>query len=355
MNTPAPSSSSGSWSSTASAEEIAKRLRCVGERGVAVVTHAKPDGDAAGSALAVVRSLAKLGKKAEAWFVGPTPRWLGEIAGESAYRTFEAGAPISAIADDRSPELTVVVDTGAWTQLAETRAFLEPRRGSTLLIDHHMHGDPAVADTRLVVTAAASTTQALAPVCCFLLDVATPASLPADVAEALYLGLATDTGWFRYSNVSPATMRLGGDLLEAGVDHTRLFRLIEQQDTPGRLRLVGRALSSLQLEKNDTVALLSLSVKDFDESGADRNDTSGFADMALAISTVKVAAAFTEQPAIEGKPAVTKISFRSKPGDDAVDVNALAQRLGGGGHVRAAGAKFQGTIDEAKKAVLGAL
>lgn len=349
-NAPSISSASNPWSSTSSAEEIAQRLR--GAKSVVVVTHAKPDGDAVGSALAVVRSLQQLKIDAKAWFVGPVPRWMPEIAGESPYKVFEPGVAVTVV---EQPEIAVIVDTGSWNQLAEMRGFLEARVATNVLVDHHMHGDPGTSATRLIVNTAASATQVLAPLCGFLLNIATPAGLPTDVAEMLYLGLATDTGWFRYSNVSPATMRLGGDLLEAGVEHTRLFRLIEQQDTPSRLKLVGRALASMRLEKNDTVALLSLSIKDFDETGADRNDTSGFADMALAIASVKVAAAFTEQPAMPGKPVVTKISFRSKPGDDAVDVNAVSQRLGGGGHVRAAGAKFNGTIEEAKEAVLAAL
>lgn len=349
--------SSGEWVSTSNAEEIAARLR--GLKRVAVVTHAKPDGDAVGSALSVVRSLRRLNIEAKAFFVGPVPRWLAEVAGETPYGVFEGGAAVSSLGFEA--DVIVIVDTGSWGQLAEMRGVVEPRRETNVLVDHHMHGEPATAGTRLIVNTAASATQVLAPVCCYLLNIATAASLPRDVAEMLYLGLATDTGWFRYSNVSASTMRLGGDLLEAGIDHTRLFRLIEQQETAGRLKLIGRAMSSLELVNDGTAALISLSVKDFDEAGADRNDTAGFADMALAISTVKVAASLTEQPPPPLSPAgntarvVTKISFRSKPGDGAVDVNVLAQRFGGGGHVRAAGAKFEGTMEEAKKAIVEAL
>ena len=182
-----------------------------------------------------------------------------------------------------------------------------------------------------------------------------PAKLPRNVAEPLYLGIATDTGWFRHSSVTPATLRLTADLLQAGVDHTRLFRVIEQQDQASRWRLLGRALRSLELHDNGRIALLSLTLEDFRDSGADRNDTSGFADMLLTVASVQLSVVFTEQESAPGREALTKLSLRSKPGPDAIDVNALASRLGGGGHARAAGAKINAPIDQARAIFLKAI
>jgi phosphoesterase RecJ-like protein len=250
-----------------------------------------------------------------------------------------------------------VVDTGSWSQLAEMRPVLQGHADRTVLIDHHLHGDADVAALRLIDPRCASATQALAPVCCLLAGVEAPCSsrLPLPVARALYLGLATDTGWLRYSSVTPATLRLAADLLEAGVDHTALYRLIEQQDEPARWRLLGRALGTLELHgvrAPGDVAVMTLTAADFAATGASRNDTNGFADMVLTVASVEVSVVLTEQDPAPGEGPVTKLSFRSKPGPNAVDVNALAQTLGGGGHARAAGGKVKAGLAETKRRLL---
>ena len=256
------------------------------------------------------------------------------------------------------PDLCVIVDTGAWTQLAEMRPWLEPRPDRNIILDHHLHGDSAAATRRYIDPACASCTQVIAPLCVKLCGLSSAATLPLDVAEPLYLGLATDTGWFRYSSVSPATMRLAADLIEAGVDHTKLYGLIEQQDVVGRWRLLGRALNTLELHSvrsTDDTATMSLTMADFDSTGAERNDTAGFADMVLTVASVQVAAVLTENPVNPGEPPLTKFSLRSKPGPGAIDVNKVCQTLGGGGHARAAGAKIRLDLAGAKQALLEAL
>jgi len=343
------------WVTNSTVEQIAADL--LAAKSVVVTTHAKPDGDAAGSSLALVRSLRHAGVRADLRFVGPLARWTAEIVGDTPVRESEPGKTVGA-AEAGDPALCVVVDTGSWTQLAELRPWLEKRAERNIVIDHHLRGDAAVGTRRLVDSKSASCTQVLGPVCVKLCGVATAAKLPLDVAEPLYLGLATDTGWFRYSSVTPATLRLAADLLEAGVDHTRLYRIIEQQDVASRWRLLGRALNTLELHSvraKEDAAVMSLTLADFAATGADRNDTSGFADMLLTVSSVQVSAVMTENPVSAGEPPLTKFSLRSKPGAGAVDVNEVCQKLGGGGHARAAGAKMRVGIGEAKKALLEAL
>lgn len=339
---------SGGWTTSASVEEMAEAIRRAAS--IAVITHAKPDGDAIGSAFAVARCAMLAGvQRVEVWLVGPVPRWVEPLSHGLKVREF---APGTAYAAPWTPELRTVVDTGSWSQLAESRGVLEGRSGSTLLIDHHLHGDAEVADRRFIQTSCASCTQVLAPLCVALTGSGSAAGLPHDVAEMLYLGLATDTGWFRYSNVTPETMRLAANLMQAGVDHTRLYRLIEQQDMPSRWRLLGRALNTLEVSGDGRIATMSLTDRDFVETEGNRNDTGGFADMLLTIASVQVAGVLIANPAGPGEQALTKISLRSKPGENAVDVNAVANRIGGGGHARAAGAKVNAGIDEAKRVLL---
>jgi bifunctional oligoribonuclease and PAP phosphatase NrnA len=340
----------GKWTSNASAREMAESLR--GAKRAVVLTHAKPDGDAIGSSVAIARAMSTGGTKVEAWYVGPCPRWTKEMAAGIPVREFKPGEGLSGVEQEEF-DAVVVVDTGSWTQLAEAKSFLQARRERVFLFDHHLHGDAEVSDRRLIMTAAASCTQVLAPVCAELVGAATAAKLPLTIAEPLFLGLATDTGWLRFSNVSPATLRLAADLIEAGVDHTKLYRLIEQQDHAARWQLFGRALRTLHVHGGGRIATMLLTLKDFDETGATANDTSGFADMVLTIASVELSAVLVET-ANSGGP-LTKISLRSKPGAHAIDVNELASRLGGGGHARAAGAKIHQAPADAVKTLVEAV
>lgn len=342
------STNGGTWTSTTDAAGIASRLAHA--RRAVIVTHGKPDGDAVGSTLSVARALALKGAWAEVWYIGPAARWLGELAGPTPMRLFEPGKSATGPAHDDFDTL-VCVDTGSWSQLSEFKEWMPSMSDRAVLVDHHLHGDPDVAITRLIETTAASCTQVLAPVVRRLLGRDSAAELPLEVAEPLYLGLATDTGWFRYSSVTRETMHLGGDLLAAGVDHTRIYRIIEQQDEQGRWKLLGRSLSSLELHHSGRVAVQTLHASDFTETGGTRNDTTGFADMVLAIASVQASAIIVEGDGDAPGP-LSKISMRTKPGPEAVDANQVLQNLGGGGHARAAGAKVKATPDETRRRLL---
>jgi phosphoesterase RecJ-like protein len=340
--------SAATWGSTTDAAGIASRLASA--RRAVIVTHGKPDGDAVGSTLSVARAIALHGGWAEVWYIGPVPVWVETLVGKSPARVFEAGKPATGPKPDDFDTL-VCVDTGTWSQLSEFRGWMPAFAERAVLIDHHLHGDTDVAPLRLVETKGASCTQVLAPVLTRLLGRDSAADLPAEVAEPLYLGLATDTGWFRHSNVTPETMKLGGDLLATGVDHTKLYRLIEQQDQPARWKLLGRSLSSLEIHGNGRFAVQTLRNADFSEAGATRNDTTGFADMVLSIASVQASAVIAEGDGDAPGP-LCKISMRTKPGPDAIDANRLLQSLGGGGHARAAGAKVKATVEDTKRKLL---
>lgn len=331
------------WTTNSSTADISTALRTA--RSVVVLTHAKPDGDAAGSSLAVVRALHHAGIPAEAHYFGPIPAWLKAIAGTTPHKVYEnTTMPVSVHAD-----AVVVVDTGSWTQLDPMKEWLAPRVGVTSLIDHHVQGNPEVAARRVIDTSAAAACQPVARLCMSILNAPSPSSLPPDVAETLYLGLATDTGWFRHSNVSRAVMELAGQLLDAGANHVRLYQLIEQNETVGRLRLISKALASLELRLADRLALMTLSHEDMRTSGAMAGETGGITDFTQAIPSVQVSGVLMEVPGDKPGTRIVKISLRSKPGP--VDVNAVAGKLGGGGHVRAAGAKVAMTLQDAKDAV----
>ncbi len=335
------------WQTNISHHDAAAWLKEAGR--VTLLTHTKPDGDAIGSTLALARSLQIAGIDATPTYAGAAPAWLNEFAGETPTQSLDEGADPAGIIG--TPDAITILDTGTWTQLREFEAWLQDRAAHTLVMDHHLHGDPEIADRRIVTTSAAAACEVVAPVCCALIGVETPASLPIEIATPLYLGLGTDTGWFRHSNVTANVMTLASALLSAGVQPAGLFQMVELQDRPPRLRLLGRALSSLSLHNEDRIAVMTLTEQDFADCEGSRADTGGFADAVQSIGTVRVSAILTAEPGGDS----TKISFRSKAVDDPVDVNEVARTLGGGGHARAAGARVAAPIDQARSAVLKAL
>ncbi len=332
-------------------------------RGVVVLTHAKPDGDAVGSGAALARTMERMGADAQVLFVGPVPRWTRDVMGRTPWREVPANAGFDG---SGTPEGAAVgiVDTGSWSQLAEMKTWLQgdQRPERTLMIDHHRHTDPDVGSLRIVDSDAASATQIVARVSTFLLGADSPAMLVPEIAEPLLLGLATDTGWFRHSNVTGDVLTLAADLVRAGAAPAKLFELIEQREDASRLRLLSRALGSLRMEKGGRVAVMALSLKDFDAAGARRTDSGGFIDHAMTLDGVEVAALLTEEPGAgaQGGKSIVKVSLRSKAfsaraGFDPVDVNAVCREFGGGGHARAAGAKREGTPENAIGRIVAAI
>lgn len=336
------------WSTNSTLEEIAAFLRP--KRRVIVTTHLKPDGDAVGSSMALVRALNAPGpwgmpNRAEAWYTGPTPPWLKDIVGETPHRVIGPGGP----PDVDGLDAVVVVDTGSWTQLEPLREWLSSRHAMVSIVDHHVQGDAAVAPRRHIDTQSAAACQPVGELCRLLLNVPTISALPQNVADMLYLGLATDTGWFRHSNVTKAVMNFAGELLDAKADNVRLYQILEQCDTVSRLRLLSRALATLELHDQDRIAVMTLTREDFKAAHAQPGESGGFVDFGQAVTGVLVTALLTEAaPGEYGSTPgpITKISMRSKVG---VDVNAVAKTLGGGGHVQAAGARVNLEMDAAKK------
>jgi len=352
----APSSSTAeSWGSSASLAEIADQLAQA--KKIAVLTHSKPDGDAIGSSLALARALMHRGTRVGAPVVA-TPLYLGQwpsrfdpiISPTRIVHEHHACWNDPGLVD---ADAVVVVDTGSWNQVADARGYIDPRKGMTVVIDHHSHGDPDMSAVRHVDPTAAAAAELIAQVAMRLLGIDSPRKLPRDIAEPLYLGIATDTGWFRYPNTTSRTLRLAADLIDAGVDADRLFQMSEQGDSPARLRLMERALSSLRLLDKDRAAIMCLSKQDFTETGASDDEYGGIIDLPKAVGSIRVIVLLTEL-----EPNLTKASFRSKAslnGNDEVDVNLVAQRFNGGGHKHAAGAKIHMPLAEAAEAVARAL
>jgi phosphoesterase RecJ-like protein len=335
------------YESTATVEQIARRINDA--RSLLLTTHVKPDGDGVGSALALSRALRARGGGVEPdiYLMGPLESRLRDIVGDTPYQTAGGGPPKGEY------DVIMVLDTGAWTQLAPIADWLRQNRERVVGIDHHAKGDD-VAPMRIVDSTAAATTQVLVPVLQAMGCEITGG--PESVAEALFVGLATDTGWFRFPSAGAEALKLAAWLLQCGVDKPRLYQVIEETFRPQRLALQGRALATLEYALDGAVAIMTLRPDDFRETRGNMQDVSELVNTPMAIKTVRVSVLLAQTSA-KG----TKISFRSKPditgveNGATIDMNVLAQRFGGGGHVHAAGAHVDMDADKAKAALLAAL
>ena len=356
---PEPDSHSGprpaSWSSTTTLPELAHWL-CA-HTDILLVTHNKPDGDAIGSCVGVARALRRRARqtgtpvRAEVLLAGPVERWADSLLGEGETRAAQRGA--CAELEGWRPTAILIQDTGSRSQLEGVWAMLEGRAADAAIVDHHRSGDAEIASRRLINPEWAAVCEGSAALCTHILGLPSPRDLPAEIAEMLALGLGTDTGWFRHSNVRPETLRLAADLIEAGADQAKLFSLVEQCDREERFRLKARALSGMELLEDGRLAVMTLRTSDFHATRADPTETAGLADDALRLASVRVAVVINEVAGAE--PALSKLSLRSKAGPGMVDVNAVARELDGGGHANAAGARVEGTPERAREAVIAAV
>lgn len=332
-------SKSFKYESNATFAELAEVI--VASQRIAVTTHSKPDGDAMGSVLAMVRTLTKLGKVADAWLMGPVENALTLIAEDTPFHLVEDHMP----GDDY--DLIIITDTGAWTQLDPLADWLKRNQPRVIGFDHHTGGQD-VASKRIVDAKKCSATH-------LLVELIDELGVELDgarggIAEALFVGMATDTGWFKFQNANAECFATASRLLATGIDKSRLYQLIEETAAPSRLALEGRALTSLQFARNGEVAIMSLSPGDFKETGGSPQDLTGIVNQPMQVGSVRVSVLLTQVEA-----GLTKISFRSKPainGGAFTDVNELAGRMGGGGHIHAAGAKLKMDLQQALQVVL---
>src|SRR4029078_8896721 len=164
---------------------------------------------------------------------------------------------------------------------------------------------------------------------------------------ALYVAIASDTGWFQFSNTRPFTMRLAATVIEVGVDNDSLDQHLYQKERPQRILLQTRALQSLELLADGKLAVMTIRKQDFADTGAHVHDTETLINIPLQIRTVEVPLLFTDPP--EGGP--IRVSLRSK---GSVDVAKFAEQFGAGGHARASGMKLSPSLAAAHTRVVAA-
>jgi phosphoesterase RecJ-like protein len=310
---------------------------------VLVTTHVRPDGDALGSAAAMAMGMKAKGIDSDVLLLSHLPRKYAFVFVDYAipFIDVEERWPES-FSLDRYDAL-LVVDTGTWSQLPGLKERVGDWPRPKLVLDHHLTQENW-ADEKLVQTNAAAAGEIVAA----LFD-EWGIALDARIATALYLAIASDTGWFQFSSTRPYTMRLAAKLMEAGVNTDRLYQLLYQSERPERLALQARAMQSMQLLADGRLAVLQVWKKDFEATKAIVPDTENLINVPLQIGSVEVSMLITEP----GDFGPVRVSLRSK---GKLDVAKFAEQFGGGGHARASGLKLEGlSMQEAHDRVVAAL
>ena len=309
---------------------------------VLVTTHVRPDGDALGTVAATILALRKQRIEGEALLLSHLPRKYAFIFQDNAipYIDVEQAWP-EPFPRDRFDAL-LVMDTGTWSQLPGLRERVSGWDVPKLVVDHHLTQENW-ADVKLVVTEAA----AAAEIAAELFD-QWGIEFDEPIATALFLAIASDTGWFQFSNTRPFTMRLAARLMEHGVNTDRMYQSLYQNERAERLALQTRAQRSLELLLDGRLAVMRVTKKDFEETGANVPDTENLINIPLQIRTVEVSLVFTE-PKDSGP---VRVSLRSK---GQIDVAKFSEQFGGGGHARAAGLKLDAPFQQAHDRVVGAM
>lgn len=311
-------------------EEVARFLQSYDS--FLVVAHIQPDGDAIGSTLAMAHILQRLGKSYVLTNDSPVPkryRFLTHVDSivpwpeAKAHGHFEAVISVDCADQKRLGAVTEVI--GKYPMLN---------------IDHHPTNDN-FGTVNAVAPEKAATAEILYDLTEYL-----QLAWDREFAEAIYTGVMTDTGSFRYANTSPAVMALAAHLLTYGVVPYRIAEHVYESVSQAQLLVTKEALNALSFAEDGRIAWMSVTVQQKEDTGATDEDLGSLVNVARNIEGVEVGILFKQ---IDSRG--VKVSMRSR---HKVDVAQIAQALGGGGHARAAGCYVEGTLPEVEARVIAA-
>ena len=293
-----------------------------------ITTHLFSEGDAIGSELALKRFLCDLNKEAAIVNNEKLP---------PVYSCFDPDKDVKFL---RSKDVNInlddfdaifMVDVADWGQLGDFADMIKASQITRICIDHHPT-NPGYADINVIDKGATSAGELI-----YDLIIHMNGELTLELATPLYLSIATDTGWFKFSNTSAKAFKACSALIEAGVKSQIIYEKLYHNKHASYLKLLNLMLGALSSECDGQLVWTKMTKKMIKSSGVEFVDTDVMIDLIRAVNEVEVVVIFRELG--ERK---TKVSFRSK---HTIDVSKLASDFGGGGHVRAAGASLEEPID----------
>jgi len=297
-----------------------------------ITAHVRLDGDALGSELALYLMLRDLGKEAVIYNQDATPEH---------YRFLPAADHIvHDLTHIERYDVGFVLDCSELDRVGKISADVV--RIKTLInIDHHV-SNGGFCKLRLLDPKASSTGELL-----YRLMRKMHVKMTKDICTNLYAAILTDTGGFRYSSTHQETLRAAGDLVEGGADPQWISENIYESDPPAKLQLLSKVLETLTLDMGTRTASLTVTRKHLQDAGASIEHTDGFIDIPRTVKGIDIAMLYTQMGEKQ-----FKLSLRSK---GKVNVEKIARKFGGGGHVNAAACRIDGNINEIKQRVLEAV
>lgn len=288
-----------------------------------ILCHASPDGDTIGSAAALCLTLRRIGKRAYIRCADPLPKKFAYI-----YSGLTQG--------DFAPETVIASDVADPKLLGKLRHAFD---AIDLCIDHHVSNTRYA--QRLLLDATASATCEII----YLLLTGLGLSPDKQTADALFTGLSTDTGCFKFSNVTGRTHRIAAALIEAGAESAEINRLMFDTKSRERVEIERMALDAMRFYHDGKCAVVSITTAMREKSRCAEDDLEGLTTLSRTIEGVIIGVTIREK-----EPGRYKISVRTLA---PVDASKLCGELGGGGHARAAGCELKGSLEEVQKILAG--
>ncbi len=299
---------------------------------ICVVGHVRPDGDCIGSQVGLALALRAEGKDVVCWNEDSVPKKLAFLDPERLVQKPKRGQAFDCV---------VATDAASFERLGKVGECIADRK-LFINIDHHK-SNTRYADLNWVSAREPSSGELIFR----LLKVAGWPITPA-IADCLFTAVSTDTGSFQYPSTRPGTYHVAGELVQRGANLARICDEVYQSFPLSRVRLLQHVYNHFRLIHDEQIAYFWLKQADFTRTGASTGDAEGLIDHIRAIEPVVVACVFEEMG-----PDVTRVSLRSK--SERVNVNEIAARFGGGGHVAAAGARVPGRPLSVQRRVLQAI
>ena len=310
-------------------KKIAKKLKKA--QNIAIFSHLNPDGDALGSAFAMKYVLESIGKHVTIYLEKAMPEKFTFLG--SDYEIADEDTKISA-------DLALVLDCGEYKRLGRCESLCRSLP-DVVCVDHHKTGgdfgefyynEPDVAATAQIV---------------YKLANLITKNIPTKTYEAIYTGMSTDTGHFKFSNVSPETFFIAGKILEKGINHRKITTIIYDTQKSEKMIFLGEAVKRVKFFNDGRVALLECYGDFLEKFGLTYDDVEELPNVPLNLEGVEVAVLVKDKDEYS-----RRVSFRTK---DVIDVSEIAKNFGGGGHKSAAACVISGDIEAKIQEIIDAI
>ena len=302
---------------------------------IVLAGHVNPDGDTLGCVLALSHLLNHLGKEFVPLSTDGVPDILRWLPGAEWIQT---------TTERRDFDLAIVCDAGALERVGRSVMPIIESAPHIIDIDHHVVMGETFGDIQILDDSAAATAELIYRLLTLFSETALPENVQRCVAQCLLTGLITDTGSFKYPNVTPQTFRTAAELQEWGASPAEISELVYENRSLASLKLLGRAMDALQTTADGKIVWTRVTARDLEELNATDADTEGIVGYARAVTTAQIGILFREIP---GKK--VRISLRAREG---ADVNRIANVFGGGGHKLAAGCSLEPPLADVEQVVI---